>query len=226
MANLKTEMAKNILPRERLEKYGIEGMSNLELLMIILCSGSKVKNVNQLSKEILLFLEDYPNIFDLTYLELSTIKGIGKVKAMQIVSSFELARRLINMKNKKIRFNSPFEIYEKYKLDFLRYEEEHLHVLYFDVKLNLKIKKEISIGGINQTLISINVILKWALKINAVAILLIHNHPTGDPTPSNQDIKETIKLKEAADMIGIKLLDHIIFGNNIYYSFLENDVLN
>lgn len=213
-------------PRERLINYGINNLTNIDLLSIILNSGNHNKNVIKLSEEILNILENNLNI---TLEELLKIKGIGIAKASQIISIIELSKRLKNLnnlKNNKLIFNNSRIIYESIKKEVENLTQENLYVLYLDSKLKL-IKKELLYKGtINQVLIHPRDIFKYAVKFSAVKIILIHNHPSGDPSPSNNDIILTNNIYECSKIMQIELLDHLIIGFNKYYSFKDNNKLN
>lgn len=213
-------------PRERLINYGINNLTNIDLLSIILNSGNHNKNVIKLSEEILNILE---NNFNITLEELLKIKGIGIAKASQIISIIELSKRLNNLnnlKNNKLIFNNSRIIYESIKKEVENLTQENLYVLYLDSKLKL-IKKELLYKGtINQVLIHPRDIFKYAVKYSAVKIILIHNHPSGDPSPSNNDIILTNNIYECSKIMQIELLDHVIIGFNKYYSFKDNNKLN
>ncbi|MBP5445878.1 MAG: DNA repair protein RadC [Acholeplasmatales bacterium] len=214
------EIPKYERPREKLLKNGIKTLSNTELLAIILKSGTKGKSVIDLSNEILYSINSLKDLNDLELLEITKIKGVGKVKAMEILASIELGRRIYLEKNDKIRFKTSKEIYLIYK-DILNYSVEHFYVLYFDSKLNLICEKDLFTGDSNLVIPKPNEIFKYAIKIGAQSFVIMHNHPSGDPKPSKKDIIFTSDIKIMSETMNILLLDHIIIGDD-YYSFLEN----
>ena len=174
----------------------------------------------ELSNEILCSINSLNDLTDLELLEITKIKGVGKVKAMEILASIELGKRISLEKRSKKRYKSSKEIFEAYKY-ILNYKVEHFFALYFDSKLNLLTKKEIFKGDNNYISAKPNEVFKYALKIGASGIVIIHNHPTGDPTPSKADIDYTNDIKLMAEATNIIFLDHIIIGDT-YYSFTEN----
>ena len=214
---------KNEMPREKLIKYGPEILTNIELLAIILRTGTNGKNVIELSREILNYF-DINVISRKTYEELIEFKGVSSVKAGQIVALFELSRRISNnnKKNKKekTRLNSSYELYTFVKDDFSNLSEERVMIVLVNSK-NQVIKKEIiNYGSVNYSIIDIRKILKKILLFNASGFFLIHNHPSGDSTPSGEDKQITKKIKKLCKDINIRFLDHIIIGND-YYSFFD-----
>ena len=214
------EIPKYERPREKMLKNGIKSLSNAELLAIILKNGTKGKSVLELANEILYSINSLNDLKDLELNEVTKIKGIGKVKAMEIMASIELGLRIVTNKNKKIKYNNAKEIFEAYRYE-LNYPVEHFACLYFDAKLNLISKKDLFSGDINTMPIKPNEIFKYAIKNNATGIVILHNHPTGDATPSLSDINFTNDIKLLADATNIIFLDHIIIGDD-YYSFHEN----
>ena len=162
------------------------------------------------------------NIHSLTFEKLKTIKGIGKVKAIQILCISELAKRLSKASAKEgLQMNLPSTIADYYMEEMRHLKNEHMKLLMLNTKSKLIGETDISKGTVNASLVSPRELFIEALEKRAVGIILIHNHPSGDPTPSRNDILLTKRVKEAGDMIGIELLDHIIIGNNCYISFAE-----
>ena len=206
-------------PREKLEKTNINFLTNSELLSILLGSGIKGINVKKLSENILKkFGKD---ILTATVLDLKEIKGIGKVKAEQIVAALELAKRIINEDKSKIKILNSNDVFNLCK-DLINKRKEHLIVLYLD-SLNQLIKKEtISIGTVNSSIVHPREIFAPAYLYNATAIVIVHNHPDGDFNPSKEDREITAKLIKVEDLSGIKIIDHIIISKEGYFSLLEN----
>ena len=215
------EMPVNNLPRERLLKDGKESLADYEVLAIILRTGIKGKNVLDLSKEMLtkFQLNEFSN---LTINELMEIKGIKEAKAIEILAAIEFGKRVSNYISVRtiIKNNKEAYLYLKNKMEDL--EEEHLICLYLNIKSEVVYEKTISIGSINDTSFDINKIIKYALKNSSNHIIISHNHPTGDPLPSNNDIIITHKAIDLLNKFDIKLIDHIIIGKNKYYSFYGN----
>ena len=215
------EIPKYERPREKLLLNGVKSLSNSELLAIIIKSGTKGKSAIEIANEILNNINSLKDLKDMELLELIKVKGLGEVKAMEIIASIELGKRIILEKTYRKELRSAKEIFEEYKHD-LKYDVEHFIALYFDNKCHLICKKELFVGDNKVLLVKPNEIFKYALKIGSQAVVVIHNHPSGDPTPSNQDIIFTKSLVKMARATEIVLLDHIIIGDD-YYFFNENN---
>ena len=218
-------------PYEKLELYGAENLTNSELLAIIIKSGTKENTALDLAKKVL-SLNDSTNKEDISFLqEISIvdymkIKGIGKVKAIQLQAVSELAKRInkpINKENKKIKESKDVA---KLLMSELRYEKREKVKLILLNSKNIVVKiKDISYGGSNFAMIEPKEVLNEAIKLQAPKIILVHNHPSGDVTPSKADFNITDRIYEASEILGIKLLDHIIIGDNKYESILRTKEL-
>lgn len=209
-------------PRERFKKYGVENLSNNELISIILSSGTKNISVKELSSNILGKLDDISDLKDMTLNKLKQTKGIGEVKAITLLSALELGKRVYYEKNiSKIKMNSADKIYNYMKDIVYNKNQEYFYALYLDSKKNLIDKKLLFIGTINKSIVHPREIFKYAYLLSASSIVCIHNHPSGDPLPSKEDMLITKHLVDIGKMQGISVVDHIIIGNN-YYSFYEN----
>lgn len=208
-------------PRERLYTYGSENLSNEELISILLKTGSKNYSVKEVSLKLLEKIEDITKLKDIGISSLTSIEGIGKVKAIELKAALELGRRVyMNNDNlKKIKLNNPLVIYNYFSNILKDKKQEYFYTVYLDNKGNLLDKKCLFIGTINTSTIHPREIFKEAYLLSATSIICIHNHPSGDVTPSKEDISVTMNLKEISIIHGIKLLDHIIIGNDTYYSF-------
>lgn len=215
------ELPKIERPRERLVEYGANALSNQELLAVILKTGYKGVSVLDLAYEILKEI-DIKAFKNITVKELMMVKGIGYAKAIEIVALIEFSKRIFKVDN-KIDFKSAKEIFEAFKYDF-NTENESFVVLYMDNMCHLIMKKVLFNGSNNKSFIDPKTILHYAIRLNASGIILIHNHPSGNINPSNGDIIVTKKIIEAANLVGVEVLDHIIFGDE-YFSFNENKML-
>ena len=209
-------------PREKVVNQGVSYLSNSELLAIILRTGTKEQNVIRLSEEILYKLTSVKDLSSLTISELTKIKGIGITKAVTILACVELGIRITSSVNKEINIKSGKNVYDHMKKYFINTKEEHLYGIYLNAKGNIISTEELSKGTINSTLIDPDIIFKWYYKLSASAVILVHNHPSGDPTPSIPDMKKTEELIKKAKVLNINILDHIIIGND-YYSMREHD---
>lgn len=210
-------------PRERLINVGVENLSDEELLAIILKTGSKEMSVKNLSSYILSSLGGIENLKKLNFHEVKKIKGIGEAKACTLVALSEIARRM----NRKVasiigtKLNTPLKIFEFYKSK-INDNQEEFYCIYLDASKKVIEEKLLFIGTANYSLVHPRDIFKEAYLLNATGIICVHNHPSGEVKPSTEDINLTIRLKEIGVLLGIRIIDHIIIGDEKYYSFLEN----
>lgn len=210
-------------PREKLFKYGPEYLKNYELLAILIGRGTKREDVFEISKKI---LDHYGNFKHTENLKVETIQKVFDlpfVASCQVVAFFELAKRLFSQKN-EIYLRNPKEVFE-YVKEISKNKKEIFKGLYLDVKNKLICDEIISIGTINASLVHPREVFYPAIKHNAVSIILIHNHPSGDPTPSEDDIKITKSLLKVSKIMEIEILDHIIVGDKNYFSFRERGII-
>lgn len=224
--NIIETLPKEERPYEKCLQYGTEALTDIELLAVILRTGTKGCNVKELAMKLLKNEDGAVSVLSLTHLSLEQlleISGVGKVKAIQILCVLELAKRISKTSfNDTTKYNTS-EVIAGFYMEQLRHlEQERLYVMFLDTKCKLIKDKLISSGTINQSLISPREIFIEALRCNCVNIILVHNHPSGDPTPSRDDLKSTSRVKEAGKIIGIRLLDHIIIGDNTYCSLNES----
>ncbi len=223
------EMPKTEQPYEKFLFSGAETLSDAELLAIIIRTGSKEEKSIDLARKVLTISncnDSLLNITRLTLKDLLQIKGIGRVKAVQIKCIAELSRRIAKTTAKsRLCMNNPRSIADYYMED-LRFVKQEVTVLVMvDTKNHFLNDTIISKGTVNSSLISPREIFLEALNNQAVYIILIHNHPSGDPTPSKEDIMATKRIKDAGALIGIMLLDHIIIGDRKYVSLKEQSLL-
>lgn len=213
-------MNTELLPREKLLSYGSERLTDQDLIAIILRRGVKGANVFEVSKKIIEKYENFIQLYDISIEELQKIKGVGQVSAINLKASLEMGKRyhIQKMRYKSKKMESPLNVYN-YCEDLIHSDKEIVRVLILDSKLNLIIHEDVSIGTANASIAHPRDIFKKAIIHNAVSIILVHNHPSGDPRPSMQDYDLTEKVKQSGEILGIKLQDHIIIGKNKYYSF-------
>lgn len=209
-------------PRERLCVYGSENLSNEELISIILKTGSKNHSVKEVALKLLEEIGDISKLGDIGINSLIKIDGIGKVKATELKASLELGRR-VYMSNGRNNFslNSAVDIYNYFFPILKDKKQEYFYSVYLDTKGKYIDKKCLFIGTINNSVIHPREIFKEAYLLSANGIICVHNHPSGDATPSKEDIIVTRKLKEIGLIHGINIIDHIIIGDGNYYSFYE-----
>lgn len=221
------EMPVSERPYEKLKMYGAETLTNSELLAIIIKNGTKEKTALDLAKEVLKLndnqaKDDLSFLQDISITEFMKIKGIGEIKAIQLLAVCELVKRInkpINKENIKIKDSKDVA---KLLMNELKYEKREKVKLILLNNKNIVLKiKDISYGGTNFAMIEPKEILSEAIKLQSPKIILVHNHPSGDVTPSKADFNMTDRIYEAAQIIGVELLDHIIIGDNKYESILE-----
>ena len=215
-------------PREKMLQKGTLFLSDSELLAILLGSGNKDETAVDLARRILKDADD--NLQELskyTVKSLSKYKGVGLAKAVTVMAALELGKRRTSCgvaKQQKITCSK--EIYAFISPYLLDQPYEHLWTIFLNRKNKILHKELISVGGITSTAIDANRLLRIALEVYATSIILCHNHPSGSLIPSKEDIQMTMKIKEAASLLDIKILDHIIVGRNGYYSFFDEGLIN
>ena len=216
-------------PYEKCERFGPAHLSDAELLAIMIRTGTKGANSIELAKQILYPISTGDGVLSLhnwSIEQLVKLRGIGRVKAIQIVSLLELAKRLSRAAaSEGLSFSDPATIAMYYMEEMRHHKQEIMKLLLLNTKNKLISENDISKGTINWAVISPRELFVEALQKNAVSIILIHNHPSGEPTPSREDILMTKRIVEAGRMIGIDLLDHIVIGNNCYTSLREKGLL-
>ena len=214
------------LPYDRFEKFGAETLTDAELLAIILRTGSKEHTPVEIGQLILKLLPDeslgLSALYHLSLNDLMDINGVGKVKAIKLLCVAEISRRIANTNgNDKKRFDSSKEIASHY-MERLRHEEnERVILLSLNTRNEVIAETLISVGTVNCSLLSPRNVFIEAIKNRAVHIVLLHNHPGGDPTPSRADMRVTSHIDKLGCMMDIRLTDHLIIGDNNYYSFKE-----
>ena len=229
MNNIK-DLPVNDRPYEKCFAKGPEYLTDVELLAVILRTGTNGISSFDLSKDILSHKsqngkQDLLSIMHMTKEQLLSIKGVGMVKAVQIMCVRELVRRISSVKAKdSIQYNIPSTIADYYMEQLRHLEQENLVVMFLDTKCHLIKDMTITKGTVNQSLISSREIFVEALRCDAVNIILIHNHPSGNPAPSVEDELITQKIKEMADCLEIEFIDHLIVGKHCFYSFASKKI--
>lgn len=220
------EIPKEERPRERFLKYGPTTMQTHELLAIILRTGSKDISVLDVSKELLSRFRTLKDLSKASITELTKQKGIGSSKAMELLAAIEIGKRVrLETFQRNVSLTKPEQIFHYMKDNLELKTQEHLIAIYLTAKGELIKKETLFIGSLNSSLIHPREIFKHAVLNSAAAIVLVHNHPSGDPTPSNQDISVTKLIHENSLMMDIKLLDHVIIGRDKYFSFKEKNII-
>lgn len=205
-------------PREKALKQGLNNLTDAELLAIIIKCGTKDRSALEISNQL---LNDYHSLYEISNLsinKLASIKGIGTIKALTILSSIELGKRSTINDSKKIKINNADDIYKLYQNRYLNVFQEELFVIFLNNKNEIIHEEVIFKGSINQSMFHPREVFKKAIDYLAVKIILIHNHPSGDTTPSQADDFFTINMIKNGKMLGINIIDHIIIGKD-YYSY-------
>lgn len=213
-------------PRERLLKYGAENLSDAQLIAITLRTGSGEKGVMSLAMSMLDSYKTLKNIDSASIKDLSLIKGLGTAKIAQIKASFELGKRLMaeSDSNRPV-FSSSSVVYSYFAPRFKNFKKELFVALLLDAKNRLIREHRVSEGTLTNSLIHPREAFREAVRESAASVIFVHNHPSGDPSPSADDISITERLKESGRIIGIGVLDHVIIGDGRYESFKEKGLL-
>ncbi|MGO5066014.1 JAB domain-containing protein [Clostridium sporogenes] len=220
------DLPKNERPQERLIRYGAEALSNSELLAVILRTGTKNQNIMMLASSLIKETGGLDQLFNQSIEELTKIKGIGVTKAVQILALSEISKRFKTYKSgNEYKISTPLDVSNLVMEDMKYLRQEKLKVLILNTKNIVTYIRDIFIGTLNSSIVHPREIFCEAIKKNGASIIICHNHPSGDPTPSKEDINITLRLKECGKLIGIDLLDHIIIGENKYISIKAKGII-
>ncbi|OXS80534.1 RadC family protein [Domibacillus enclensis] len=213
-------------PRERMIASGPSSLSNHELLAILLRTGSKEESVLQLSNRILNEFDGLRLLKDASIEEITAVKGIGSAKAIQLKAAIEIGRRIERLKYEdRFMIRSP-EDAANYMMEEMRFlSQEHFVALYLNTKNQVMHKQTLFIGSLNASIVHPREVFKEAFRRSAASIVCLHNHPSGDPAPSREDIDVTKRLVECGKILGIDVLDHLIIGEKKYVSLKEKGYL-
>lgn len=213
-------------PLERLIRYGAEALSNAELLAIIIRTGSREDNAITLASRLMSTSEGIGFLSSCTVDELKQEKGIGMVKAAQIKAAIELGKRLKNYKpENRYKITSPADAAELVMEDMRYLKKEYLRVIFLNTKNYVMDIKDLSIGSLSSSIVHPREVYSEAIKKSCSSIIVCHNHPSGDPSESQEDINITRRLHEVGKLVGIELLDHLIIGSGSYISLKEKGIL-
>ena len=214
----------NERPRERVIKYGIENISNSELLAIIIKTGTRKYSVKEIADIILSRIDSITNLNEININTFNNIPGLGKVKTIELMAAIELGKRIFleHENNNKVFYDNPQMIYQDNLYLFSNKKQEYFYVLYLDNRNNLIERKLLFMGTINRSIVHPREIFKEAYLTSASKIICMHNHPSGDINPSSEDIRLTKSLIEIGKLQGIMVADHLIIGDDNYYSFYQN----
>ena len=212
-------------PREKLERLGPSKLTDIELLAIIVKTGSRNSSVYDISKEVLDRINNLNNLIDVNINTFNNIKGLGKVKIIELLASIELGRRIYLSTNNKNKYLSSNDIFLDNKGLFYNKKQEYFYCIYLDNKNNVIDKKLLFIGTLNKSIVHPREIFKEAYLLSASKFICLHNHPSGDIKPSQEDIFLTKNLIEISFIQGITFLDHLIISDEKYYSFYDESNL-
>ncbi|MEK6809706.1 MAG: DNA repair protein RadC [Nanoarchaeota archaeon] len=215
-----TDLAPENRPRERLQKEGPQALSPAELLAIILKSGTKKENILEISNR-LIATHGLQNLSHCTLSQLQQQYGIGPARASQIIALFELYNR-VNYNPEKKKISCAKEVAEMYLPKIQSFQKEYFIAIYLDTKNNIIAEETISVGILNSSLVHPREVFHGAIKHLAHSIIVVHNHPSGDPEPSQEDLQITKVLEKTGKVMGIPLLDHIILGKGLWWSWSES----
>lgn len=209
-------------PRERLKFCGPSALSNAELLAILLRVGTPGENVIELGTRVLVEFGGLGGLARASFSDLTDIKGISTAKAAQLKAAIELGRRLlITSPDARPQITSPLDAANLLMLEMGGLEQEHLRTLLLDTKNRVLSSPTVYIGNVNSSIIRVSEIFREAVRENATALIVAHNHPSGDPTPSPEDVQVTRSMVEAGKLLGIDVLDHLVIGHQRFVSLKE-----
>ncbi|MCB8921978.1 MAG: DNA repair protein RadC [Ardenticatenaceae bacterium] len=216
------DMAEENRPRERLMRVGAQAVSTAELLAIILRTGVGGENVLRLAERLLSEFRDLPGLARATVAELTRVKGIGPAKAVEMKAALEVGRRLMaSAPQEKPRVTSPADAANLLMSEMMFLEQEHLRLILLDTRNGVLSIPTIYKGSLNTSVVRIGELFRAALRENAAAFIVVHNHPSGDPSPSPEDVAVTRQIAQAGKLLDISLLDHIVIGHQRYVSLKE-----
>jgi DNA repair protein RadC len=216
------DMAEHNRPRERLLQVGERAVSTAELLAIILRTGAAGENVLRLSERLLSTFQDLPGLARASIAELTEVKGVGPAKAVEIKAALEIGRRLLTTApEEKPRITSPADAANLLMSEMSFLDKEHLRLILMDTRNRVLGTPTIYIGSLNTSVIRVGELFRAAIKENAAAFIVAHNHPSGDPSPSPEDVSVTRQIVQAGFLLNIDVLDHIVIGHNRFVSLKE-----
>lgn len=209
-------------PRERLRKLGARAMSTGELLAITLRTGVGGENVLRLAERLLVHFSGLPGIARASDSELCEVKGIGPAKAVEIKAALELGRRLLAAApEERERVTSPADAANLLMSEMMFLEKEHLRLILLDTRNRVLKTPTVYVGSLNASVVRVGELFRAAIRENAAALIVVHNHPSGDPSPSPEDVHVTREIRQAGELLDIEVLDHIVIGRQRYVSLKE-----
>jgi DNA repair protein RadC len=219
------DLPEDMRPREKMVRLGEGRLDDHELLAIILGMGTARLNALDLAQQLMIKYRTLRKLREASLEELMSEHGIGPAKAVSIKAAIELGRRLALCQDTKVFITSPEDVKTLVMEDMRYLDREHFKVIYLDRKGGIIVTEEISVGGLHSSVAHPREVFKNAVKRSAAAIILVHNHPSGDPAPSSEDMETTRRLVEAGQIVGIEVLDHVIIGDNKYCSMKSRGLI-
>ncbi|WP_442896591.1 RadC family protein [Enterococcus sp. 5H] len=217
-------MPEDCLPRERLEEVGEKALSNQELLAILLRTGSKNTHVMEVASKFLNYFSHLYELKNATLTEMMDVKGIGRIKAIELRAAIEFGYRIQQSTQLKLgKVSSSYQIAQNLMNELQDFQQEHLVCLYLNTKNEVIKQETVFKGSLNQSVAHPREVFRSAVKYSAARLILAHNHPSGNPTPSESDINFTRRMQKCGKMMGIEVLDHIIIGQQVYISMREEN---
>lgn len=216
------DLAEQDRPRERLIKVGAEVLSTAELLAIVLRNGSQGESVLRLAERLLVEFDSLPGLSRATITELISIHGVGEAKAAEIKAALEIGRRLVaSAPEERPRVSSPDDAFHLLKSEMMFLEQEHLRLILLDTRNRVLRTPTVYVGSLNTSVIRVGELFRAAIRDNAAAFIVAHNHPSGDPSPSPEDITVTRQIVQAGKLLDVDVLDHIVIGRNRFVSLKQ-----
>ncbi|MBU5444670.1 DNA repair protein RadC [Paenibacillus sp. MSJ-34] len=213
-------------PRERLMQYGASSLSHAELLAILLRTGTRRESAVHMAQRMLRQIGGLRNLVDISIEEMTEMKGMGLAKAIQLKAGIELGRRLAQSRlNETITIRKPQDAADLLSEQMRYLQKEHFVCLFLNTKNHLIAQETLSMGSLNASIVHPREIFRAAIKCSSASVICAHNHPSGDPTPSAEDIGLTRRLVEAGEIIGIDVLDHLIIGDGSFISLKEQGLM-
>ncbi|MEA1961104.1 MAG: DNA repair protein RadC [Bacillota bacterium] len=219
------DMPVEMRPREKMIARGESSLSDAELLAIILGNGTKDCSAIELANKLLIDHRGLRNLREVSLEELTQEKGIGPAKAVSIKAALELGRRMALVSQQRYLIHSPEDVKNLVMEEMRYFDREHFRVLYLDRKGGLILWEDVSVGGLHSSIVHPREVFKTAVKRSAASMILVHNHPSGDPSPSREDVEVSKRLIEAGQVMGIEVLDHVVIGESSYCSLKEQALI-
>lgn len=216
------EFPDNERPRERLRDYGPEALSDAELLAILLRVGVTGMNVVQLAQQLLVEHGGWRGLQRCSFQEMQGRRGMGEAKTAQLKAALEIGRRLAMLSfDERVQIRTPDDVAKLMQIEMGHLDQEHLRAICLDMKSRIQKIQTVYVGSLNTSHVRVGEIFKEAIRMNSASIIVVHNHPSGDPTPSSDDVQVTHHIVEAGRLLDIQVLDHLVIGQGRYVSLRE-----